>query len=62
VCGGGTPSTANPEVTLTPMAPTSSMTVVRRTLQKWKYPPDKQDDAVELVLKQAEVLCSGWMA
>lgn len=36
--------------------------LVRRTLRKWKYPPDKQDDAVELVLKQAEVLCSKWVA
>lgn len=35
--------------------------LVRRTLRKWKYPPDKQDDAVELVLKQAEVLCAGWV-
>ena len=35
--------------------------LVRRTLRKWKYPPDKQDEAVELVLKQAEVLCAGWM-
>ena len=34
--------------------------LVRRTLRKWKYPPDKQDDAVELVLKQAEALCTGW--
>jgi type I restriction enzyme R subunit len=34
--------------------------LVRRTLRKWKYPPDKQDDAVDLVLKQAEVLCAGW--
>lgn len=34
--------------------------LVRRTLRRWKYPPDKQDDAVELVLKQAEVLCAGW--
>jgi len=34
--------------------------LVRRTLQKWKYPPDKQADAVELVLKQAEALCGEW--
>lgn len=34
--------------------------LVRRTLRKWKYPPDRQEDAVELVLKQAEVLCAGW--
>ena len=35
--------------------------LVRRCLRKWKYPPDKQEDAVELVLKQAEVLCAGWV-
>ena len=34
--------------------------LVRRTLQRWKYPPDKTAEAVELVLKQAEVLCAGW--
>ncbi|MBW2690399.1 MAG: type I restriction endonuclease subunit R, partial [Deltaproteobacteria bacterium] len=34
--------------------------LVRRTLRRWKYPPDKQDAAVELVMKQAEVLCEGW--
>ena len=34
--------------------------LVRRSLRRWKYPPDKQDAAVELVLKQAEVLCLGW--
>ncbi len=34
--------------------------LVRRCLQRWKYPPDQQPDAVELVLKQAEVLSSAW--
>ncbi len=34
--------------------------LVRRCLQKWKYPPDKQLEAVELVLKQAESLSSAW--
>lgn len=34
--------------------------LVRRTLQKWKYPPDKAPEAVELVLKQAEVLSCEW--
>ena len=34
--------------------------LVRRTLQKWKYPPDQQPEAVELVLKQAEALSSAW--
>ncbi|KFX62387.1 type I restriction endonuclease subunit R [Paraburkholderia fungorum] len=34
--------------------------LVRRCLQKWKYPPDQQPDAVELVLKQAEQLSDSW--
>jgi len=34
--------------------------LVRRCLQKWKYPPDQQADAVELVLKQAEALSNQW--
>ena len=34
--------------------------LVRRTLQKWKYPPDKQLDAVELVLEQAQTLSEAW--
>jgi type I restriction enzyme, R subunit len=34
--------------------------LVRRTLQRYKYPPDKASDAIELVLKQAEVLSQNW--
>lgn len=36
--------------------------LVRRCLQKWKYPPPGPDeqDAVELVLKQAEQLSNSW--
>ena len=34
--------------------------LVRRTLQHWKYPPDKATEAVELVLKQAEALSDSW--
>jgi type I restriction enzyme, R subunit len=34
--------------------------LVRRTLQRYKYPPDKAADAVELVLKQAEALSNAW--
>lgn len=34
--------------------------LVRRTLQRWKYPPDQQADAVELVLKQAATLSDEW--
>ena len=36
--------------------------LVRRTLQRYKYPPDKAPEAIELVLKQAEVLSSHWIA
>ena len=34
--------------------------LVRRCLQKWKYPPDQQPDAVELVLQQAQALSEAW--
>jgi len=32
------------------------MVIVRRTLNKWGYPPDKQAKAIETVLKQAELM------
>lgn len=34
--------------------------MVRRILRKYKYPPDKQDEAVELVLQQAQALGESW--
>ncbi|MNC00120.1 Type-1 restriction enzyme R protein [compost metagenome] len=34
--------------------------LVRRCLQKWRYPPDQQPGAIEMVLKQAEVLSNAW--
>ncbi|MDX8408525.1 MAG: DUF3387 domain-containing protein [Mariprofundales bacterium] len=34
--------------------------LVRRALRKWKYPPDGQRDAIDLVLKQAEALSQNW--
>ncbi|TQV74534.1 type I restriction endonuclease subunit R [Exilibacterium tricleocarpae] len=34
--------------------------LVRRTLQHYKYPPDKEADAIELVMKQAEKLSDAW--
>ncbi|AKB24822.1 Type I restriction-modification system, restriction subunit R [Methanosarcina sp. MTP4] len=34
--------------------------LVRRTLQRYKYPPDKAQEAIELVLKQAEALSNSW--
>ena len=36
--------------------------LVRRALRRWKYPPDRADEAVELCLKQAEALSQGWSA
>ncbi|PIR00358.1 MAG: DEAD/DEAH box helicase [Nitrospinae bacterium CG11_big_fil_rev_8_21_14_0_20_45_15] len=34
--------------------------LVRRTLQRYKYPPDEEKEAIDLVLKQAEVLSNAW--
>jgi type I restriction enzyme, R subunit len=34
--------------------------LVRITLRRYKYPPDMQEAAIELVLKQAEVLSEEW--
>ncbi len=34
--------------------------LVRRALRKWRYPPDKADEAIELCLKQAEALSMSW--
>lgn len=34
--------------------------LVRRALRKWKYPPDKADEAIDLCLKQAEALSQNW--
>lgn len=36
------------------------MVMVRRTLNKWGYPPDKQLQAIDTVMKQAEVLANVW--
>ncbi len=34
--------------------------LVRQTLRKYKYPPDKTPYAVELILKQAEMVSNSW--
>ncbi len=36
--------------------------MVKRILRKYKYPPDKQASAIELVLQQAETLGDAWVA
>lgn len=38
------------------------MVIVRRTLNKYGYPPDKQQKAIDTVLKQAAVLADYWVA
>ncbi|MDO8844100.1 type I restriction endonuclease subunit R [Methylicorpusculum sp.] len=35
--------------------------MVKRILRKYKYPPAKQEEAVQLVLEQAENLCAEWV-
>jgi len=36
--------------------------MVRILLRRYKYPPDKANDAIDLVLKQAEVLSQSWVS
>lgn len=38
------------------------MVLVRRTLNKWGYPPDKQQRAIDTVLKQAELIADNLTA
>jgi len=38
------------------------MVIVKRTLSKWGYPPDKQAKAIETVLKQAELMADFFTA
>jgi type I restriction enzyme R subunit len=35
--------------------------LVRRILRKYKYPPDKAEDAAQMILDQASKLCEGWL-
>ncbi|MNQ25241.1 Type-1 restriction enzyme R protein [compost metagenome] len=35
--------------------------LVRRILRKYKYPPDQEEEAAQLVLRQAETLCEAWL-
>jgi type I restriction enzyme R subunit len=34
--------------------------MVKRTLKKYGYPPDKQQKATDTVLEQAKLLCKDW--
>ena len=33
---------------------------IKKLLNKYKYPPDKQEIATKTVLEQAEILCKNW--
>jgi len=35
--------------------------MVKRILRKYKYPPDKTEAAIDLVLQQAETLSESWV-
>lgn len=35
--------------------------MVKRILRKYKYPPDQQEEATQMVLAQAEMLCETWV-
>lgn len=35
--------------------------LVKRILNHYGYPPDLQEEAVKTVLRQAELLCVGWV-
>ncbi|MBK8451705.1 MAG: DUF3387 domain-containing protein [Saprospiraceae bacterium] len=37
------------------------MVLVKRTLTKYGYPPDKQQKAIDTVLRQAEMMAEGMM-
>lgn len=37
------------------------MVIVKRTLNKYGYPPDKQQKAIDTVLKQAQVFADYWV-
>ena len=35
---------------------------IKRLLRKYKYPPEKTDEAIALVLEQAETLSESWVS
>ena len=40
--------------------PSKQALIVKRVLRKYKYPPDLQEEAVDLVLRQAQVFGDNW--
>jgi len=35
-------------------------TIVKRVLRRYGYPPDKQEQATTIILRQAELLAASW--
>ncbi len=54
-------SSATIDWTIRESARAKLMVIVRRTLTKHGYPPDKQQKAIDTVLKQAELLADYWV-
>jgi type I restriction enzyme R subunit len=54
-------SNATIDWTIRESARAKLMVLVRRTLTKYGYPPDKQQRAIDTVLKQAELLADHWV-
>lgn len=54
-------SNATIDWTIRESARAKLMVLVKRTLTKYGYPPDKQQKAIETVLKQAELLADYWV-
>jgi type I restriction enzyme, R subunit len=55
-------SNATIDWTIRESARAKLMVLVKRTLTKYGYPPDKQQKAIDTVLKQAELLADYWTA
>ncbi len=55
-------SNATIDWTIRESARAKLMVIVRRTLSKYGYPPDKQQKAIDTVLKQAELLTDYWVS
>ncbi len=55
-------SNATIDWTIRESARAKLMVLVKRTLSKYGYPPDKQQKAIDTVLKQAELLADYWTA
>ena len=53
-------SNATIDWTIRESARAKLMVLVKRTLTKYGYPPDKQAKAIDTVLKQAELLADFW--